>query len=70
MGKKDDAQTEEIKKTVTLKGLKKNGKEHEFGMKHALALLRLQKTSPVKGWEISDANYEFKDNEIIRKSSN
>ena len=50
---------------VVLKHVKR-GSKHEFTIEHALRLLRLQETSPQKGWVLDDKKYKFEKNEIIR----
>lgn len=42
----------------------------EFGFDHALALLRLQESQGNSDWKIATKQYEFLNNEIVRKRSN
>lgn len=54
-------------KTITLKD--KRGGEHQFTFPHALNLLRLQASKGRKGWVVSDKNYKFENNEIVKRTS-
>lgn len=53
--------------SIELKRDRDNFKKH-FPIKQALHILGSQKSS-VQGWKLSDINYLYKNNEIIRKPS-
>lgn len=59
----------EQKQFVTM--VRPKSKPHKFEIKHALTLLKLQKSKgqSAKGWKIQDDKWEFKDGEIVRIGS-
>lgn len=56
------------KKTIKLSH-GRDGSVHEFAFDHALRLLRLQESKNREDWKVKEKNWEFKDNEIIRRTS-
>ncbi len=68
MAKSNQPKPDQAKQMITLRN--KRGASQIVEMQHALNTLRRLADKAKGGWEIVGNEWEFKDNEIIRKSKN